>query len=247
MRAEHYERLAQKAESRADAAFKVSEKATEGIVLGQPILVGHHSEAAHRSAIAKSNSAMSRCHNEMEKAAYYRAKAQAAENNTNIYLGDEDAIDRLEAKLEELEKKQTAMKETNKILRSKAEDCYKVEALVELGYSHGMADKIVAEKLFYPTYALTNNNAVINNTRKRLEKAKALAEATDKEYEINDVRVVECYSENRVRVFFEDIPDEATRAKLKSNGFRWSRSNGCWQAYLNRTTVNRLKIILSEL
>lgn len=37
---------------------------------------------------------------------------------------------------------------------------------------------------------------------------------------------------NRLQIFFEDKPDEATREALKSNGFRWSPKAGVWQRQL---------------
>ena len=37
---------------------------------------------------------------------------------------------------------------------------------------------------------------------------------------------------NRLQIFFEDKPDEATREVLKSNGFRWSPKAGAWQRQL---------------
>ena len=37
---------------------------------------------------------------------------------------------------------------------------------------------------------------------------------------------------NRLQIFFEEKPDEAARAELKSNGFRWSPKEGAWQRQL---------------
>jgi len=91
-RAERYRQFAENAEKRATAAFNASSAAVENIPLGQPILVGHHSEKAHRRALECSHGAMMRSVHESEKAAYYRQKAEAVENNDNIYLGDDDAI-----------------------------------------------------------------------------------------------------------------------------------------------------------
>lgn len=98
-RAERYRQFAENAEKRAAAAFNASSAAVENIPLGQPILVGHHSEKAHRRALERSHGAMMRSVHESEKAAYYRQKAEAVENNDNIYLGDDDAIERLEEKI----------------------------------------------------------------------------------------------------------------------------------------------------
>ena len=50
-RAERRRDWAQKAEERSSRYFEKSEAAVSGIVPGQPILVGHHSEKRHRAAI----------------------------------------------------------------------------------------------------------------------------------------------------------------------------------------------------
>lgn len=57
-KAERYEEWADKARQRSDEAFERSNNAVAGIPLGQPILVGHHSEGMHRAAIKKSWAAM---------------------------------------------------------------------------------------------------------------------------------------------------------------------------------------------
>ena len=53
-RKERLEARAGTAAARSDAAYNRSRKATEGIVMGQPILVGHHSEGRHRRDLARS-------------------------------------------------------------------------------------------------------------------------------------------------------------------------------------------------
>ena len=37
---------------------------------------------------------------------------------------------------------------------------------------------------------------------------------------------------DRLQILFDEKPDEATRAKLKQNGFRWSPTNSAWQRKL---------------
>lgn len=237
-RAERYREYAENAVKRATAAFNASNDAVANIPLGQPILVGHHSEKAHRRALERSNGAMMRSVHESEKAAYYRQKAEAAENNDNIYLGDDDAIERLKEKIAELTTLQEQMKGANKIIRAKAlSDIEKIEALVHLGISRPKANKMVGAQIIFPGYALTNNNAKISAARKQLAKAEALASKDDREYTIDDITIEECYSENRVRIYFPGEPDDEKRTQLKRNGFRWTPSMGCWQAYINRWTL----------
>lgn len=241
-RAERYRQYAANAERRATAAFNASNAAVDGIVPGQPILVGHHSEKAHRRALERANNAMCRSVHESEKAAYYREKAQAVENNNSIYLGDEDAIVRLENKIAKLTALQEQMKATNKIVRAKSLSVAdKIDALVHIGFSRPKAANVVENNILFPGYALTNNNAKINAARKQLERAKALANKEDREYTFDDITIEECYSENRVRVYFPGKPEDEMRVKLKRNGFRWAPSMGCWQAYIYRWTLDFVK------
>jgi hypothetical protein len=51
---------------------------------------------------------------------------------------------------------------------------------------------------------------------------------------------------NRIQLLFESKPDEKTRAKLKSIGFKWAPSQEAWQNYMNRNTTDKLKIFLKE-
>lgn len=237
-RAERYREYAENAAKRATAAFNASNDAVANIPLGQPILVGHHSEKAHRRALERSNDAMMRSVHESEKAAYYARKAEAVENNDNIYIGDDDAIERLEEKIAKLTTLQEQMKGSNKILRnSKMSHTEKIDAIIALGISEAKATRIVRENLVFPGYSLTNNNAKINAAKKQLEKAKSLAGKEDREYEAGDLTIEECYSENRVRIYFAGKPDDEMRENLKRNGFRWAPSMGCWQAYINRWTL----------
>lgn len=243
-RAERYREYAENAERRASAAFKASNDAVADIPLGQPILVGHHSEKAHRRALERSNGAMMRSVHESEKAAYFRQKAEAVENNNNIYLGDDDAIERLEEKIAGLTTLQEQMKGSNKILRnSKLTHSEKIDAIAALGISEPKATRIVRKNLVFPGYTLTNNNAKINAAKKQLERAKALACKKDREYEAGYLTIEECYSENRVRIYFPGKPDDEQRTNLKRKGFRWAPSLGCWQAYINRWTLNFIKEI----
>ena len=237
-RAERYREYAANAEKRATAAFNASNDAVANIPLGQPILVGHHSEKAHRRALERSNGAMMRSVHESEKAAYYRQKAEAVENNDNIYIGDDDAIERLRKKIAELTAVQEQIKSANKIIRSKKlTDGEKAGALFNIGISMAQAKKMVNSKILFPGYMLTNNNAKINAAKKQLAKAESLASKEDREYTIDDITIEECYSENRVRVYFPGKPDDDMRENLKRNGFRWAPSMGCWQAYINRWTL----------
>lgn len=249
-RAQRYRELSLKANQQSADAFKQSNKMIECIPAGQPILVGHHSERAHRSLLDRSWNTLGKSVKLGEKAEYFERKAEAAENNDSIYLGDDDAVDRLQEKVDALEKSQGMMKAANKILRSKKlNDIAKVEPLQALGFSESKSVELTKPDRYgdfgFPSYMLTNNNARIRDAKQRLERAKKLKETEDKEYTINSVRVVENAKENRLQLFFDGIPSEEIRSQLKHNAFRWSRYNGCWQSYLNRWQINRAQNILN--
>jgi hypothetical protein len=88
--AERYERAADRADrygERADRAAASSEAARYGadrIVgsypLGQPILVGHHSERRHRRDLDRADRLMRRAIDETERSGYWADRADAAEH-----------------------------------------------------------------------------------------------------------------------------------------------------------------------
>ena len=102
------------------------------------------------------------------------------------------------------------------------------------------------ESLVTIQFSTANNNANINRIKKRLELAKRMKATPEKEYTINSTRVVENYPENRLQVFFDDIPAKEIRDSLKQHGFRWSRHNSCWQSYMNRRNIDFIKELLEE-
>jgi len=92
----------------------------------------------------------------------------------------------------------------------------------------------------FPDYAFQNNGANLRRMRARLallERDKAAPETTHDGN--NGVRLEDCPSDNRVRLFFPGKPDSAIRTRLKANGFRWTPSLGCWQAYRNSRSLEQ--------
>lgn len=163
-----------------------------------------------------------------------------------IMAGDADATDRLAAKIAEAEKLQDAMKKANAIIRKAPKNQStpeKVAAIVALGFAEDRAGELFKAdfcgRVGFPNYALTNNNANLRRMKERasqVARAKAAPEVAI-ESETNGIRVEDCPPDNRVRIFFPGKPDEATRSRLKSGGFRWTPSLGCWQAYRHNHTI----------
>ncbi|CCH02051.1 hypothetical protein FAES_4051 [Fibrella aestuarina BUZ 2] len=100
-KAERYADWAGRAEARSDDAYKRSHSLVEGIPLGQPILVGHHSEKRHRRTLEDSWNAMGRSVELSKKASSHEDKAAYwASRAATINLSMPDSIDFYEHELE---------------------------------------------------------------------------------------------------------------------------------------------------
>ena len=220
MKKERYEQLINKNKSIANNMVGCCSEERTGIPFGQPILVGHHSERKHRKAIERMENQMRKGSDASNKVEYFENKLNSL-NNSNVISSDDDkAIDKLKLKVATLEKQRVEIKEHNKKSRK---------------------DTTLQP---YRSYVLTNLGANIRTTKARLEKLEALKDKVNTEHKINDLLVVENFEENRLQVFFDDIPEVKIRDKLKSYGFRWSGLNGCWQRFIqnnNRFYLNMLR------
>lgn len=77
---------------------------------GQPIIVGHHSEARHRRDIKRMDNNLRNAVREENKVDYYQSKIQSIENNNVISSDDPQAIQKLEKKLKILEENKIKIK-----------------------------------------------------------------------------------------------------------------------------------------
>lgn len=179
-------------------------------------------------------------------------KIKTLVNGTNIIKsGDADAIEQLRNKLAKAEALQTEMKAVNAYYRkNKTLKGYKdyTDEKAE------MLDKAIKESFDgvpFASYTLTNNNAKIKNTRKRiaeLERLKETAtEQTNETYNTDLFEVIENADIMRLQLRFDGKPDADTRTVLKQNGFRWSPSNGVWQRQLTDNAKFALERVIKEL
>lgn len=217
------------------------------------VLVGHHSERHHRVAIARSHAAMDQSVAEGNKAEYYRKKAEAAANNNAIYTEDDNAVEKLQQKIAELEKSQKTMVEANKIIRSKK--LSQEQKIEELQSKAGVSLE-TAKNLFIPncyghigfeSFQLTNNGATLRTAKQRLERIKSLKSQENKEYIVNGIRVVENYADDRFQIFFAYKPDKEIRVRLHNAVYRYSSNNQSWQCRIKRYYIERGKEILESL
>jgi frataxin-like iron-binding protein CyaY len=245
---EAYQRLAAKNGELATSSFNHAHKLGDCIPMGQPILVGHHSEKRHRAHLTKMDNAMRKGVEAEKKAKYYEDRAETLLNGTAISSDDPNAIDKLQTKLENLMKAQQLYKAINKIVRTNKSDIEKVAAMVAIGIKDTTATKLLEKGNFggqgIPSFKLTNNNAVINNTRKRIEQLTKVAQIETSEEEINGVTLKISSEDNRVQIFFPGKPSEEIRHALKASGFHWSPRVGAWMRQISNSAIYRAKEIL---
>jgi hypothetical protein len=161
--------------------------------------------------------------------------------NEPILSSDSDAVEQLQKKLAALEAQRDNMKAVNAAWR-KYEKTKDFSALIQLGLTTAdidrMSERIAAayswEKQPYVGWQLTNLGATIRSVKERIIKVSGAQAQPERKIETpSGITYEDSPADNRVRLFFPGKPDEAVRSKLKSNGFRWTPSLGCWQAYRN--------------
>jgi hypothetical protein len=106
-RAERYEDRAVRAAANADARWEASDSITRNIPMGQPILVGHHSEGRHRRVLEKSHNHIRAAIAEQDRAKRFAGRAEAS---AGYQSGRENLpttlrrIERLEADLRRIQR-----------------------------------------------------------------------------------------------------------------------------------------------
>lgn len=250
-RIDRYQSLAAKNGHLSQQFWNHSSKLASIIPMGQPILVGHHSEGAHRSLLNKIDNAMRKGCEASEKAGYYESKAKAAESNHAISSDNPEALDLLRQKLQILLDKQEKYKAVNKIVKSKKlSDLQKVEQIMAMNVLEEVAKKFIKPddygRFGIPAYVLSNNNGNISNIRKRIESLEKLGRVEFERIQFGNITLEIDPSDNRVKIFFPGKPADEIRAKLKSHGFHWSNFVGAWMRFLNPYAIHLAKEIIQS-
>ena len=169
-----------------------------------------------------------------------------------IMSDDKDAVAKLTAKLEALEREQERMKAVNAYYRKHKtlDGCPNLSEEVRRRLESGMSGSV--HDAPYPGWALSNNNANIHRIRDRIaglekEAQRAAENADAAPVEGDGYKLVENAELGRIQFLFDGKPDEATRELLKANGFRWSPSQGAWQRMLNDHGRNAAQRVRDEL
>lgn len=165
-------------------------------------------------------------------------------------------VERLQSKLEDLQKAQDTMKTANKIIRNKRlAEIEKVDELVALGFSEQSAMNLMDESrgwwgAGFAPFMLTNNNAKIKDTEAKIARHQKMAERATEGDEVHEYewgKVVVAFGDERYRFIFPGIPDDDVRKMLKENAFKWSRQNEAWQRQITGNARYAVKRIIEYL
>lgn len=103
-KAERLDGYSDSAQARGEAAYQRSKELTDGIPLGQPILVGHHSEKRHRGAIKKAQAAATRSVSELQKVEYWQWRAKGVLRHAKARYGPTTVYNRIKKYKAEIRK-----------------------------------------------------------------------------------------------------------------------------------------------
>ncbi len=172
-KAERLREWADKREAKADATRKSVDDLAGMIPFGQPILVGHYSEGRARRDQDKIHNGMRSSIDNYSKAAEFRSRAdgiEAAAENA-IYRDDEDATEKLAARILEREAERDRIKAFNASMRKGELDFELLDGKQKVNYLSIVknAPYQLGNKGTFPGYALSLLGASIRKDKKRLE------------------------------------------------------------------------------
>ena len=219
---------------KADQRFQAAHDLTKDIPLGQPILVGHHSEKRHRRTLERSDQNMRAACENLDMAKHHRGAAAGLERalETSIFSDDVDAVAQLAERIAGLEEQRERIKLINKtarrsglpgleILRPALTDKERADIASSLrheAYHHPKGFR------GFPAYVLSNLGGRITKDRERLKTVQA-REARQARADAAGGVVIETAGE-RCQVSFSEYPGRQTVEALKLAGFHWS--GGSW-------------------
>lgn len=223
-------RRAEQKKAESNSAYSDAQSMAGQIPLGQPILVGHHSERRHRNHLKRIDRKYRKSAELDQQAESLERRANFAESNHAISSDDPNAIEKLNVRIAKAERYQEKMKAANKLVRKNDRP-----GLIGLGYTEAQVEELLkpdfAGRIGYPSYALQNNNANIRRMKKRVEALEKEKNESTTDKTVGAVRIIDSVEDNRLQLYFPGKPSDEFRKRLKSSGFRWARSLGCWQRH----------------
>lgn len=169
-----------------------------------------------------------------------------------IKSGDSDVIEKLTAKIEQLEKEHKIHIAANRYYKKngtlKGFDGLEEKESIEI-------EAFIKRNPVFPPFFTNNETSNIRRYKERLEKLTKEKQAGTTEQEETDTEnnglftVIENKEIMRLQILFTGIPPAPARDILKRNGFKWSPKNKAWQRQLTdnaRYAYKNIKSILKD-
>jgi len=222
---------AQRREALAESSEAAAKEISDGIPMGQPILVGHYSEKGDRRRRGRMHRLYERAHEAGKEAEELRRRAHAV-GTAGISADDPQATEKLDQKASDLEARRETMKRANAYWREhktlngfdELDPKEKTEALRTM--------LLTGADVPFPGYALRNIGARIRQAKARAEEIARRDETEPRELAGRGFRVYEDRDDNRLLIEFEERQPPETCRMLHQAGFRWARSRRAWSRQL---------------
>lgn len=218
-----------------------------GIPLGQPILVGHHSEKRHRKHLERIERKVRAGYMASREAERLEAQLEGALNRTAIDSDNPLAVELIEKKIERLEKTRIIHKKYNELLKQASNPIEFSEMIKNkfpeiddpVDFAQKLWGKDAEKKEGVPHWFFVNLGSQINRLKKRLVAVKKLNDNEFKPIIKNGIKIE--LIESRISITFDEVPNESLRNKLKASplAFKWAPSVKKWVRKHTPTTNTR--------
>ncbi len=228
---EKREEWAGKAKTRSDRHFNAARESTAMIPMGQPILVGHHSEKRHRAVLKRSDRNMQAGHETAELAKHHASRADgiASQLASSIFSDDVDAIEALETRIAEREAERARWKAYNVSCRKGKPD----PTLLDDEQKEGLSSIVhhapyqLHKNGAAPAYVSANLSGNIRSDRERIKTIRRRAERAQSAADAGGVLIKEdsapagSCGHGYCSVTFAEKPERETLQALKAADFSW--------------------------
>jgi hypothetical protein len=244
-RIERQRTRAEKLRAGAKASHDRAKSIGDAIPMGQPILIGHHSQKRHERDLGKIDKSMRKSVELTRAADTLERRAARAEKSDAVSSDDPEAVAKLRVKLTEVDNDRGRMRDANIAIRAGGDVARRLKGL---GFSETRVKELLKPdpmgRIGFPAYALQNASTESARIKARIANLEKRATSPARAPEtIGGATISE--AENRVRIVFPCVPPESVRNELKGSGFHWSRSIGAWQRMTSNAAWSEAKRILT--
>lgn len=221
-RAEQLQRWADANAERAHQHREAAREINDAIPFGQPILVGHHSERRMRRAYERRDEHMFAWLHLNERAAKQEAAAVTIieQAERSAYTDDDDALEKLQARLAEAEARRERLKAYNARFRRTGrpdtdgltpEDVEDLRMTIRYGQSNGE----------FPSYVFSNISSQIQRLKKRIQEVAAYQQQAAAASSSASGCTIARTDDGRLRLTFTEKPRRDVIDALKAARWMW--------------------------